>query len=236
MHLYGQPADLDEIAALAAEYGLLMIEDCAQAHCARFGQRPVGTFGSVGCFSFYPGKNLGAYGEAGAVLTNDPVIHQAMMLLHDHGARVRYHHDVIGHNYRMEGIQGAVLAVKLKYIEDWTRRRQENAGLYSELLKDVPEVIPPRIKKGRTHSFHLYVIRARERDSLMKYLEDHGITTALHYPVPLHLQKAYSHLGYQKGDFPRAEEAASTILSLPMYPELTEEQIRFVVEHIKNFY
>ena len=248
VHLYGQPADMDEIADLAREYGLLLIEDCAQAHCAQFtgapvvegghagNGKPVGTFGMAGCFSFYPGKNLGAYGEAGAVLTHDPDIYKKMMLIHDHGALVLYHHDVAGHNYRMEGIQGAVLSVKLKYITSWTKRRQENAGLYSELLKDMTEVTTPGIKQGRTHAFHLYVIRTKRRDELMKYLEDHGISTGLHYPVPLHLQKAYSHLGYQQGDFPIAEQMAGEILSLPMYPELTEEQIHFVVNQIKNFF
>jgi len=236
VHLYGQPADMDEIMALAKEYNLLLVEDCAQAHCARFNGQPVGTLGLVGCFSFYPGKNLGAYGEAGAVITNDRRLYEAMRLIHDHGAPVRYQHDVVGHNYRMEGIQGAVLAVKLNYISTWTRMRQENANLYSQWLQDVAEVTVPRIKSGRTHSFHLYVIRVKERDALMKYLADHGISTGLHYPVPLHLQKAYAHLGYQRGDFPVAEKMAKEILSLPMYPELTEEQIRFVVDQIKNFF
>jgi dTDP-4-amino-4,6-dideoxygalactose transaminase len=243
VHLYGQPADMDEITALAREYGLVLIEDCAQAHCAKISGnaplaegKPVGTFGLVGCFSFYPGKNLGAYGEAGAVVTHDPETYKKMMLIHDHGALVRYHHDVPGHNYRMEGIQGAILSVKLKYITSWTKRRQENASLYRELLKDVGEVTAPQIKQGRTHSFHLYVIRTKRRDDLMKYLGDHGVSTGLHYPVPLHLQKAYSHLGYQEGDFPAAEQMSGEILSLPMYPELTEEQIHFVVNQIKDFF
>ncbi|MEW6382158.1 MAG: DegT/DnrJ/EryC1/StrS family aminotransferase [bacterium] len=236
VHLYGQPADMDEIAALAREYDLVMIEDCAQAHCAQWNGRPVGTFGLVGCFSFYPGKNLGAYGEAGAVITNDRSLYEAMMLIHDHGARIRYHHHVIGHNYRMEGIQGAVLSVKLNYINSWTEKRRENANLYGELLKDVVEVAIPKIKPGRTHSFHLYVVRVKERDALMKYLTDHGISTGLHYPVPLHLQKAYAHLGYRRGDFPMAEKMAGEILSLPMYPELTKEQINYVVNQIKNFF
>ncbi|MEW5803137.1 MAG: DegT/DnrJ/EryC1/StrS family aminotransferase [bacterium] len=236
VHLYGQPADMDKITALAKEYGLIIIEDCAQAHCAQFDGKPVGTLGLTGCFSFYPGKNLGAYGEAGAVITNDTGIYQKMMLIHDHGARIRYHHEVPGHNYRMEGIQGAVLSVKLKMITSWTKKRQENAALYSELLQDVPQVTTPKVKPDRTHSFHLYVIRTKRRDALMKYLEDQGINTGLHYPVPLHLQKAYASLGYQRGDFPAAERMAGEILSLPMYPELTEEQIRFVVDQIKNFF
>ena len=255
VHLYGQPADMSEIINLAGEYNLKVVEDACQAHCARYQMSPqwnkdrngiprgkhgewksVGSIGDVGAFSFYPGKNLGAYGEAGAVVTNDDKLYQKMKLIHDHGASVRYHHDVAGHNYRMEGFQGAVLSVKLKYIETWTAKRQENADLYTELLKDVEEVITPEIKKGRSHSFHLYVARCRRRDELKEYLEKKGIVTGLHYPVPLHMQKAYAHLGYKKGDFPIAEGFADEILSLPMYPELGEEQIRYVAEQVGEFY
>jgi len=258
VHLYGQPANMDGIMALAKEYGLKVVEDACQAHLAKYqraevggqppahrGLRPggrsegawrkVGNFGKFGCFSFYPGKNLGAYGEAGAVVTNDEELYQKMKLIHDHGASVRYHHDVVGHNYRMEAFQGAVLCVKLKHIEKWTEKRQESAALYNELLNDVEEVIAPEIKKGRSHSFHLYVVRCQRRDELKEYLEKQGIATGLHYPVPLHLQKAYAHLGYKKGDFPVAEGYADEILSLPMYPELTEGQIRYVCDKIKEW-
>lgn len=241
VHLYGQPADISEIRALAEEYGLHVVEDACQAHLAAWRMahgawRKVGSIGDVGAFSFYPGKNLGAYGEAGAVVTNDDKLYQKMKLIHDHGASVRYHHDVVGHNYRMEGFQGAVLSVKLKHIEKWTEKRQKNAALYTELLNDVEGVIAPEIKEGRSHSFHLYIARCRRRDELKEYLEKQGIATGLHYPIPLHLQKAYAHLGYKKGDFPVAEEFADEILSLPMYPELTEKQIQYVVERIKGFY
>ena len=236
VHLYGQPANMDGIMALAEEYGLKVVEDACQAHLGKDKGRKVGNFGKFGCFSFYPGKNLGAYGEAGAVVTNDEELYQKMKLIHDHGASVRYHHDVVGHNYRMEAFQGAVLCVKLKHIEKWTEKRQENAALYNELLNDVEEVIAPEIKKGRSHSFHLYVVRCQRRDELKEYLEKQGIATGLHYPVPLHLQKAYAHLGYKKGDFPVAEGYADEILSLPMYPELTEGQIRYVCDKIKKHY
>ena len=235
VHLYGQPANMDGIMALAEEYGLKVVEDACQAHLGKYKGRKVGNFGKFGCFSFYPGKNLGAYGEAGAVVTNDEELYQKMKLIHDHGASVRYHHDLVGHNYRMEAFQGAVLCVKLKHIEKWTEKRQENAALYNELLNDVEEVIAPEIKKGRSHSFHLYVVRCQRRDELKEYLEKQGIATGLHYPVPLHLQKAYAHLGYKKGDFPVAEGYADEILSLPMYPELTEGQIRYVCDKISEF-
>jgi dTDP-4-amino-4,6-dideoxygalactose transaminase len=241
VHLYGQSADMKEILELSVKYDLKILEDACQAHLAKYelggqGFKGVGSIGNIGTFSFFPGKNLGAYGEAGAVVTNDEGLYEKMKLIHNHGSKVRYHHDVIGHNYRMEAIQGAVLSVKLKYIEEWTQRRQKNADIYNELLKNVDEVTAPETKKGRTHSFHLYVIRCKDRDALKRYLEEHGIATGLHYPVPLHLQPAYEHLGYRRGDFPVAEKMADEILSLPMYPELTENQIDYVVDNIKNFY
>jgi len=256
VHLYGQPADMNKIMELAEKYELSVVEDACQAHVARYQippqlntlegnpvQRgrdgrcqPVGSMGDAGAFSFFPGKNLGAYGEAGAVVTNDDELYEKMLLIHNHGSSVRYHHDVVGHNYRMEAFQGAVLSIKLKFIEDWTKKRQEKAALYTELLQDVEEVVAPEIREGRTHSFHLYVVRCKARDELSKYLEENGVNTGLHYPIPLHLQKAYAHLGYKKGDFPMAEGFADEILSLPIYPELAQSQIRFVVSQIKTFY
>jgi dTDP-4-amino-4,6-dideoxygalactose transaminase len=232
---------MKEILDLSNKYNLLIVEDACQAHLAKYQTAdsqwlPVGSIGNAGAFSFYPGKNLGAYGEAGAVVTNDSDLYEKMLLIHNHGSRVRYHHDMVGHNYRMEAFQGAILSVKLKYIEKWTRERQEKAYIYNVLLSGIDEVITPEIKSGRTHSFHLYVIRCKKRDDLKKYLEEQGITTELHYPIPLHLQKAYAHLNYSNGDFPMAERLAGEILSLPMYPELTEVQIHYVTEHIKNFY
>ena len=255
VHLYGQPADMGEILGLVEEYDFRVIEDACQAHVARYQMAPqsnkqkkgiprgkhgrwqsVGSLGDAGAFSFFPGKNLGAYGEAGAVVTNDDELYEKMKLIHNHGSVVRYQHDLVGHNYRMEAFQGAVLSVKVNHIEEWTKKRQEKVELYRELLKDVEEVVAPEIKKGRTHSFHLYVIQCPRRDELMRHLQESGIDTGLHYPIPLHLQKAYAHLGYKKGDFAMAERLADEILSLPMYPELEERQIRYVVEKIKGFY
>lgn len=241
VHLYGQPANMAEILPLAEEYKLKVVEDACQAHLARWQVADgrwlmVGIAGDAGAFSFFPGKNLGAYGEAGAMITNDDELYEKMKLIHNHGSKIRYYHDVVGHNYRMEAIQGAVLNVKLKYLEQWTKARQCHATLYEELLKDIEEVVTPKTKPGRTHSFHLYVIRCRNRDRLQNYLKEKGIDTGLHYPVPLHLQKAFTYLGHRKGDFPLAEKYAEEILSLPMFPELTEREIRYVAEHIKGFY
>ena len=236
VHLYGQPADMNEVMELGEAYNLKVMEDCAQAHLAEYRGKKVGNFGALGCFSFFPGKNLGAYGEAGAVVTNDDELYKKIKLIHNHGSVVRYHHDLVGHNYRMEAFQGAVLSIKLNYMEEWTKKRQEKADLYGELLKNVEEVVAPEIKKGRTHSFHLYVIRCPRRDELMRHLKESGVDTGLHYPVPIHLQKAYAQLGHKKADFPVAERFADEILSLPMYPEIEERQIRYVVEKIKGFY
>jgi dTDP-4-amino-4,6-dideoxygalactose transaminase len=236
VHLYGQPADMAAIGAVAAARRITLVEDCAQAHLARDKGRPVGTAGAFGCFSFYPGKNLGAWGEAGAVVCNDAEFYRKARMIRRHGEIERYHHEVVGHNYRMEAFQGAVLGTKLKYLEGWTAGRRRNAALYTELLAEVEEVETPKIRPGAEPVFHLYVIQAERRDELQKFLSEKGIATGLHYPVPLHLQPAYRHLGYKAGDFPVAERAAKRILSLPMYPELEEGQIRYVVEAIKDFW
>jgi dTDP-4-amino-4,6-dideoxygalactose transaminase len=242
VHLYGQPADMDPILELARKYRLKVIEDACQAHLAEYASarektwHPVGSLGDIGAFSFYPGKNLGAYGEGGAVLTNDPDLYERMWLIHDHGSREKYIHQVIGHNYRLEGIQAAVLNVKLGHIEEWTRKRKANAGLYTALLGGVAEVQVPAEMPRAKHVYHLYVIQAKDRERLQSFLKDKGVQTGLHYPIPLHLQKAFEYLGHKQGDFPAAEKTAAEILSLPMFPELTEEQIRFVVDRIKEFY
>ena len=196
----------------------------------------VGNFGQFGAFSFYPGKNLGAYGEAGALITNDEALYQRAKMFRQHGEIERYHHQVIGHNYRMAAFQGAVLATKVKYLEGWTEKRRKNARLYSELLKGVEGIETPAELEGTECVYHLYVIQADDRDELQKYLGDHDIASGLHYPVPLHLQEAYGFLGYKEGDFPCAERGAGRILSLPMYPELTEGQVRYVVECVKGFF
>ncbi len=236
VHLYGQPANMDEIMALAEEYGLYVVEDCAQAHLARYRDRLVGNFGAFGAFSFYPGKNLGAYGEAGALITNDDGLYEKARMIRQHGEIQRYQHQVIGHNYRMEAFQGAVLSVKAKYLAEWTEKRRANAALYHDLLKDVVEVQVPMERENVYSVYHLYVIQADRREALQKYLLEKGVATGLHYPTPLHLQPAYQCLGYKAGDFPSAEAAAKRILSLPMYPELDEKQIRYIADTIKAFY
>lgn len=236
VHLYGQPARMDEIKAITDKYKLLLIEDCAQAHIAEYKGRAVGTFGVCGCFSFYPGKNLGAYGEAGAVITADEELYKKILVLRDHGSSVKYYHDYIGHNYRMEGIQGAVLEVKLKYLREWTEKRRKNAGLYNKYLSEIKEVSLPIAMPDVKHVYHLYVVRVPMRDELIKYLQGNEIYAGIHYPVPCHLQKAYSHLNQSKMSLPVAEKYAKEVLSLPMYPEMAEEDIQYVCNNIKEFY
>ena len=236
VHLYGQAADMDKLREIAKRHNIFLVEDCAQAHNAEYKQKKVGSLSHAASFSFYPGKNLGAYGEGGAVTTNDQSLAEKFKMMRDHGSDKKYHHEVYGHNYRMEGIQGAVLGVKLRYLDKWTDARRKNAALYNEMLKDVPEVITPREMSYAKHVYHLYVIRAKKRDELQKFLNERNISTGLHYPIPLHYQKVFAHLNYKKGDFPITEKLANEILSLPMYPELTEEQITYVCESIKSFY
>ena len=236
VHLYGQPADMAPILDIAKKYNLFIVEDACQAHLAEYHSRRVGSLGNVGAFSFYPGKNLGAYGEGGSVLTNDPELFDKMWLIHDHGSKEKYDHEVIGHNYRLEGIQAAVLNVKIKYIEGWTEKRRANARLYNKFLEEIEEVQTPEEMEYSKHVYHLYVIRTKKRNELLNFLKEKGIETGLHYPVPLHLQKAFKYLGYKSGGFPVAEKYAKEILSLPMYPELTVDQIKYVTDSIKQFY
>jgi len=235
VHLYGQPANMRDIMEIAERFGLVVIEDCCQAHLSGIDGIKVGNWGAFGAFSFYPGKNLGAYGEAGALVTNDKDLFSKAQILRQHGEIKRYYHSVIGHNYRMSAIQGAVLGIKINFLREWTEKRYENAQHYNRLLRNVDGVaIPLALPKAKC-VYHLYVIQVDNRDGLRNYLKDCGVDTGLHYPLPLHLQKAYAHLGYKKGDFPRAELAAKRILSLPMYPELTIEQIGYVCEKIIDF-
>lgn len=236
VHLYGQPANMAAISALADRYGLKIVEDCCQAHLARFREKPVGNFGVFGAFSFFPGKNLGAYGEAGGLISNDEELYLKAKMIRQHGEIQRYQHQVIGHNYRMEAFQGAVLSVKVKYLAQWTEKRRTNAARYRDLLTGVEDVQVPVEIENVYSVYHLFVIQADRREALQQYLLEKGIATGLHYPKPLHLHPAYQHLGYHAGDFPVAEAAAKRILSLPMYPELDERQIRYVADTIKDFY
>lgn len=235
VHLYGQPADLDPILELGKRYGLLVIEDAAQAHGARYRGKKVGSFGVVSCFSFYPGKNLGAFGEGGAVLTDDAEIAGRVAMLRDHGSERKYHHELIGYNFRMEGIQGAVLSVKLRYLDQWNELRRAHAALYGELLQGTPLILPKEMSYAY-HVYHLYVVQTEARDALRAALTEAGVQTGIHYPVPIHLQPAYRSLDHRRGDFPEAERQAERVLSLPIYPELTAEQIARVAEVCREFF
>ncbi|MBL9171748.1 MAG: DegT/DnrJ/EryC1/StrS family aminotransferase [Verrucomicrobiales bacterium] len=234
VHLYGHPFDVDPIQAIARKHNLPLVEDAAQAHGGTYKGKIVGTFGVTAGFSFYPGKNLGAYGEGGALVMNDPKLAARAKSLREHGSTVRYYHDEIGFNYRMEGIQGAVLRVKLKHLADWTTARRRIALRYNQLLSGTPLELPCEAA-GVESAWHLYVIRHPRRDDLKKHLEANGVGCGLHYPLPLHLQKCYASLGYKKGDFPESERAGEHCLSLPIYPELTESQQNRVVDVIKSF-
>jgi dTDP-4-amino-4,6-dideoxygalactose transaminase len=234
VHLYGQAADMDAICSIARRHGLHVIEDAAQAHAAEYRGRRCGSIGEMGCFSFYPGKNLGAYGEGGMVTTNDPEIARQIRILRDWGAEKKYHHVLKGFNYRMEGVQGAILRVKLRYLEKWTEARRANAELYSLALADSGLQLPKQAP-GNRHVYHVYGVMTPQRRELMEALEAQGIQTGIHYPIPVHLQPAYSDLNYQAGDFPVAERLASEELSLPMFPELAESQIEAVSKAIAEY-
>lgn len=234
VHLYGQPFDVDKVLDICRKHKLPMIEDACQSHGAKYKGKVVGTFGEMSCFSFYPGKNLGACGEGGGLVTNNGEYAARGRALREHGSTVRYYHDEIGYNYRMEGFQGAVLGVKLPHLNEWTRGRQRVAKRYAELLAGTPLQLPHEADFAES-VWHLYVVRHAKRDALKKFLDDNGVGCAVHYPIPLHLQKAYAHLGHQAGDFPVTEKAARECLSLPIYPELTDAQIHRVAEVIKKF-
>ncbi|MCG0274839.1 MAG: DegT/DnrJ/EryC1/StrS family aminotransferase [Thermosediminibacteraceae bacterium] len=235
VHIFGQAADMDKITALAEKHGLYVIEDACQAIGAEINGRKVGTIGKAGCFSFFPTKNLGAYGDGGLVVTNDDELAEKIRLLRVHGSRKKYFHEAVGYNSRLDEIQAAILRVKLKYIDSWNEARRQKAKLYNELLKNTP-VKTPDIKDEKSHVFHLYTILAPNRDELKKHLEQKGIPTGIYYPLPLHLQEAYKDLGYEKGDMPIAEKTCESNLSLPIYPELTDEQIKFIVDAVIEFY
>jgi dTDP-4-amino-4,6-dideoxygalactose transaminase len=235
VHLYGQPLDLDPVLAICRKHKLPLVEDAAQAHGARYKSKIIGTFGEISCFSFYPGKNLGACGEGGALVTSNPAFDKRARALREHGSSVRYYHDEVGYNYRMEGIQGATLGVKLKHLPKWTAERRRVAHRYHELLADTPLQLPREASYAES-VYHLYVVRHPRRDELKKHLEANGVGCAIHYPIPVHLQRAYAHLGHKAGDFPVAEKAARECLSLPIYPELTDAQIQRVAEVIKDFF
>ncbi|MGB6875998.1 MAG: DegT/DnrJ/EryC1/StrS family aminotransferase [Candidatus Acidiferrales bacterium] len=233
VHLYGRLADMDAFQKLADAHKLTLIEDAAQAHGARFRGRRVGALGASAAFSFYPSKNLGAYGEAGALVTNDDRVAQYGRAARSHGEIRRYFHDFIGYNYRMEGFQGAVLRVKLRHLDDWSARRRAIAQRYREKLSGLALALPQDDSRDEC-AYHLFVIYVENRDSVQAELKNSGIGTAVHYPLPLHLQKALAHLGYKPGDFPHAERACRQALALPIFPELTTEQVDYVCESLRE--
>jgi dTDP-4-amino-4,6-dideoxygalactose transaminase len=235
VHLYGQPADMPAIMKIAEEHRLWVLEDCAQAHLARVGGRTAGTFGTAAAFSFYPGKNLGAMGDAGALLTADGVLAERMAMLARHGGLVKGDHRIEGVNSRMDGLQAAVLSVKMKCLQDWTARRRQLAGVYDRGLSGIEGLDVPITAGGRGHVYHLYVVRHERRDELKKFLAERGIETVINYPVALPFLPAYARLGARPEDFPNAYRHQSTVLSLPMFPEMTETQQARVIGAVREF-
>ena len=234
VHIYGQPVDMTRIRLIVEPHGIAVVEDAAQAHGARWRGRYAGSLGDAACFSFYPGKNLGAYGDAGAVLTNDRRVAEEVSLLRNHGRRAKYIHERAGYNERMDTLQAAILRAKLPHLSGWIEDRARLAHLYNEQLAGY-EIELPHVAQGATSAWHLYVIRTANRDKMLKFLQGEGIGAGVHYPVPLHLQPAYADLGYVEGDLPATEEVARTCLSLPLYPEMTAEQLERVVSTVGEF-
>ncbi len=234
VHLYGQCADMDAINAIAQKHNLVVIEDSAQAVGATYKGKKATSLGDAGCLSFFPSKNLGAYGDGGMVLTNDDDIADRVRKLRVHGSATKYQHVYLGVNSRLDSIQAAVLNVKLKYIDRWNEMRRQNAAKYNERLQGTP-AITPYVAETNAHTYHQYTIQVEDRDGLQAFLKENGIATGIHYPIPLHLQPAYESLGYKKGDFPVAEKVSSHVVSLPMYPELPDEHIEYTTEHIRKF-
>lgn len=235
VHLYGQPAAMHDVAAVAKEVGAAVIEDAAQAHGARYRGRRVGGLGRCGCFSFYPTKNLGALGDAGAITTNEADLAAAFRSLRDHGQGSKYEHAIVGFNSRLDSMQAAALRVKLRHVDEWNARRQVLASAYRNALSEVPGITLPTTAPDCDHVFHLFVVRCHDRDGLRRALEMDGIATAVHYPIPLHLQPAFANLGYRSGDFPQAEAAAREVVALPLYPELSDEAVAFVCDRIRHW-
>lgn len=236
VHLYGQACEMDKIMAIAQKYGLFVVEDNAQAHGAAFKGKLTGSFGDVNATSFYPGKNLGALGDAGAITTDSPELFRKCTSLRNYGSHQKYYNEVIGYNSRLDELQAAILKVKLAYMQEWTLERQQIGAWYQERLRGIDDLVLPQTALGASHVYHIFSVRSQQRDALQQYLTQKGIGTLIHYPVPPHLQKAYVDLGYQKGDFPVAEEIANTTLSLPLFIGLTEDMVDEVCAAITSFY
>ena len=236
VHLFGQACDMDEIMKIAFHHNLFVIEDNAQAHGATWNEKPAGSFGQINATSFYPGKNLGALGDAGMVTTNDEGLSQKALLLRNYGSAKKYYNELIGYNMRLDECQAAFLSVKLKYLQQWTKQRQLIATLYDDAFQTTGDLILPFKAKDATHVYHQYVVRTKKRNELQQYLHNNGVQTLIHYPVPPHLQEAYSSLGFKEGDLPLAEELANTSLSLPIWPGMTKEEINYVIVSVKDFF
>lgn len=236
VHLYGQSCDMKAIMQIADKHNIPVIEDCAQSHFSTFGNTNVGLFGKAASFSFYPGKNLGAYGDAGGIITNDTELATRCKMYARHGALVKHQHVMEGINSRMDGLQAAILSVKIKSIKQWTVARQENAAKLASLLTGTGDIVMPQVRPGTTHSFHLFVIQTAHREALQKHLQEAGIETAVHYPTPLPLLKAYEYMQHKPDDFPVSAALSARILSLPLYPELTDETIGYIADTVKAFY
>jgi dTDP-4-amino-4,6-dideoxygalactose transaminase len=236
VHLQGQMADIETIQNICNKHKIVLIEDCAQSHFSEQNGKRAGTIGIAGSFSFYPGKNLGAYGDAGCIITNDDALAEKCKMFANHGALKKHHHTIEGINSRLDGLQAAILNTKLPYILRWTEQRIANAKKYDEVLRDVAQIVTPKVRPNSKHSYHLYVIQCEQREALMQYLKDNGIETAIHYPTILPSLPCYQYLDTKPTDFPVANAMQSKILSLPLYPELTDEQITYVANCIKKFY
>lgn len=234
VHLYGHPADMDSIKEIANRYDIIIIEDACQAHGAEYKGKKVGSFGELGCFSFYPTKNLGGYGDGGMIVTNEKKFYEKLLLLRNYGEKKKYHHIIKGENSRLDEIQAAILRIKLKYLDEWNKERIKIASLYKERLKEL-DIRCPIEKEGVKHVYHLFVIRTKGRDHLQRFLRDNGIFTNIHYPIPIHLQKAFKEFN-KKGDFPVTEKCAMEVLSLPIFNGIKESEIEEVSIHIKNFF
>lgn len=233
VHIFGQSASMDIIREIAKESNLIIIEDACQAIGSKYKGKPIGSIGDISCFSFFPSKNLGAFGDAGMIVTSNQSLYENLLLLRNHGSMKKYHHSILGYNSRIDEIQAAILLVKLNYLDSFLKKRIEIAKRYTEELKDL--VKTPTILENFGHTFHQYCIETENRDELMEYLTKHQIASAVYYPIPLHLQKAFHSLGYKEGDFPIAEKAAQHILALPIGPTLTKEKQDYVIKVIKEF-
>lgn len=234
VHLYGQCAEMDRIMKIANKYNLKVIEDAAQAIGAKYKEKKAGTIGDTGCFSFFPSKNLGGFGDGGMIVTNNEELAEKIRILRVHGSKPKYFHPIIGYNSRLDALQAAILSVKLRHLESWHEKRREHAEIYDQLFKDIP-IGTPFVERHNLHIYNQYVIRVKNRDELREYLKQKEVETEIYYPLPLHLQECYRDLGYQKGDLPESEKAANETLALPIYPELTEDQQKEIAQQIKEF-